>query len=261
MKPTDAYSGRNAFVFAATGAIAGAVAIALARRGANLFLSARNLPQLKDLAAEIESRTGVAAEIAEVDAESRTEVAGYLVRLEKQGISPDWVFNGIGVDPVSAMYGMPSEIIGLAAFCQPLVRIVGSQFVTATTAAAAMRRYSGGTVVLLTASLSKSAMPYMAGVTAASDAVEGLARVLDAEYGVLGVRVCCVRVAGIPETRTIRLTSEANARTMGLTAEEFGAHALGHGAALSLGAAATKILDATEPGGDGPVGEPMDIAA
>ena len=68
--------------------------------------------------------------------------------------------------------------------------------------------------------------------------MEGLARVLAAEYAPRGVRVHCVRVSGIPESRTIRLTSAANAKTMGIAPEAFAARAGSDGSPLTLEAAA-----------------------
>lgn len=255
------YAGCNALIFAANGAIAGAVACELVRRGARLFLSGRYRPGLEALAQRIAAETGASPEVARLDATSADEVSAYLDGLAERGIAPDWVFNGIGLDPVAAMYGERSNTLPTDVFLQPLTTIVGAQFVTATQAARRMRQRRRGTIALLTASLAKSAMPYMAGITAACDAVQGLARVLAAEYGADGLRVLCVRVAGIPETRTIRLTSAANARTRGLTPEEFGraAGVAGDAAPLTLAAAAVQIADRCAPGSDTRAGEPTDI--
>lgn len=261
MASSDSWEGRNAVVFAATGEVAGATALELAKRGARLFLSGRDVDRVRDVASRIAEQTGVEADCRCVDAEDEAAVAGYLRSLTDHGVAADWMMNGIGLDPVKANYGQRSQDLPLASFLEPLTRIVGSQFLTATLAAAPMAAVGSGTIVLLTSSLAKSALPFMAGITSASDAVQGLARVLAAEYAPRGVRVHCVRVSGIPESRTIRLTSAANAKTMGITPEAFAARAGSDGSPLTLEAAAAGIVAATSPDRAGTAGQPIDIEA
>lgn len=221
MTTNRAFEGHNAVVFAATGAIASATAMELARQGASLFLSARNPTQLRRVREMISLATGTTAESAVVNAEDQDEVAFYFQSLVDRNISPDLVFNGIGVDPVESMYGRPSDEVTLGRFLEPITRIVGSQFITATLGAGQMRDFKRGTILLLTSSLSRSSFPNMAGITAASDAVQGLARVLASEFNSFGIRVACVRVDAIPETRTIQLTTAANAKTRGISIDEY----------------------------------------
>jgi NAD(P)-dependent dehydrogenase (short-subunit alcohol dehydrogenase family) len=79
---------------------------------------------------------------------------------------------------------------------------------------------SQGTILTLTSSLSRSKIPFMAGVASASTAIEGLTRVLAAEYGMFGIKVICLNPTALAETRTIRETTHANAQTMGIPTEE-----------------------------------------
>jgi 3-oxoacyl-[acyl-carrier protein] reductase len=60
---------------------------------------------------------------------------------------------------------------------------------------------------VLTAGLSAMAAPYVAGLSAACAAVEGMTRSLAGELGASGIRVNCVRASAMAETRTIRETS------------------------------------------------------
>lgn len=263
MTTTNLFEGRNALIFASTGAISGAVATELARQGARVFLSARSRQGLEQLADRLRDETRAEIKTCLVNAEDQDEVEFYLQSLAREGVSPDLVFNGIGVDPIGAQYGHPSETITLDRFLEPLTRIVGSQFLTSTLAAVRMMQSKRGTILLLTSSLARSAFPYMAGITAASDAVEGLARVLAAEYAPRGVRVVCVRVDAIPETRTIRLSMAANAETLGIPVEEF-ASAISQktrsARVLTLSAAARAIVVIASDAGDALSGQPVDIA-
>src|SRR3990167_3394908 len=165
MANRNIWEGRNAVVFAATGEVAGATALELAKHGARLFLSGRDLGRVRDLAARIGERTGVAADCRRVDAEDRADVARYLQSLAVNEVAPDWMMNGIGLNPAEANYGRRSEDLPMPSFLEPLNRIVGSQFLTATLAATHMGLVGSGTIVMLTSSLAKSALHYMAGIT------------------------------------------------------------------------------------------------
>lgn len=229
---------RNVVVFGASGAIAGAVAKEFEKLGDRLFLSSR-------AAAPPAEWLGGSVEWERVDATNASQVEGYFARLAAKGVTPDVIINGIGVRAAEGGYGAPSHLLDAGAFCQTLVSVVGAQFLTASRGARAMAEEGRGVVILLTSSLAKVAVPNMAGITAASDAVEGLARVLQAEHTGSGVRVVCVRVGGMPETRMIRETMAANARTAGVSAEEYAKRlpaARAGLAPLTLSAAARAIV-------------------
>lgn len=260
---TQNYAGRTAVVMAASGTVAGAVCLELARRGARLCLSARRPGRLEGLMQRLAALGVEAPHVRQVDAMDMAAVRAYFAGLERDGCMPDWVFNGIGVDPRQAQYGRPSMRTDFSAFLDPMVRIAGAQFVSAVSAAGLMVG-RGGTVVLLTASLARSAVPGMAGITAASDAVQGIARVLAAEWGASGVRVACLRLAGLPDTETIRRTVEGLAQAQGLDTEVLHQRLFppsAPDAGLNLATAAGFIVDRTAPGMPFPAGEPIDIGA
>ncbi|MCW5829559.1 MAG: SDR family oxidoreductase [Deltaproteobacteria bacterium] len=213
-------AGRNAVIFAATGEISQAVAASLGRLGARLFLSARNEGRLELAAKRLEKALGrtVAADI--VDAADTASVEGYLRKIERLIPRFDITFNGIGLSPVDAGYGLPSTELKFDQFTGTLRAIAGSQFLTSSLVARRMTT-DGGVIILITSSLSRHSIPHMAGITAASDAVEGLARVLTAEYAPRGIRVVCARLDSIGETRTIQLTMAANAVTAGIPVAEY----------------------------------------
>ena len=211
---------KGAVIFAATGEISAALANECLRQGARLFLSARNESGTQVLRQEWHEQTDRVT-ISSVDATDSSAVRRYFAGLRERGISIDLVFNGIGVRCDEGGYGSRSTELSLDRFLLPLDRIVGSQFLTATAAAEGMKQQGSGVIITLTASLARQPMPFMAGVTAACHAIEGFSGVLRTELAPAGVRVLCVRVGGIAETRTIRETMAANAATQGLSIEEF----------------------------------------
>lgn len=211
--------GRNAVVVAATGEIGQAVAQELANRGANLFLAGRNVGALEKLADRAWNRTKV--DIVALDATDDFEVDRYFRNLRARGVAVDYLINAIGPRPSIAKYGTRSDQLTVSEFLLPIQLVAGSQMLTATRGLKAMRQDPSSVIVILTSSLGRSHIPLMAGITAASDAVQGLARVLAAEFGAAAPRVICARVDAIPMSRTIRETMAANAETMGMTIEEF----------------------------------------
>ncbi|HET7016805.1 MAG TPA: SDR family oxidoreductase [Streptosporangiaceae bacterium] len=202
--------GKNAVVFAASGAIASQVARRLAGEGAVVWLSARRGDAVKELAEEINA-SGGQAHAQEVDALSPEAVEAYLETVAAAG-SVDIVFNGIGVAP--SEMGFPAKTVDqdLDAFLYPMRLIVGSQFLTTREAAKHMGRRGTGSIITVSSALTTLSIPYQAGVCAASAAVESMTRSLAAEYGSSGIRINCVRGSAMPETRTIQETRAGHAR-------------------------------------------------
>ena len=208
----------HALIFAAYGAVSSAVAKRLASLGATVHLSGRDLAQVKTLADSIIASGGQAT-AAEVDACEEGAICDYV-----KGIAVshpiDAVFNGIGPRAEQAEYGVPSTTLPYPKFMMSLETILGSQFLTARTVAPYMVEAKSGTIILLSASLSTSFIPMMAGVTAACGGIEALTRVLAAEFGPAGVRVNCVRPTAMPKTRTIRETNAQVQKTIGQSPAE-----------------------------------------
>lgn len=153
----------------------------------------------------------------QVDAESENEIIAYIELIANLTGKIDIVFNGIGARPVDLGYGTPSADLPFSLFMKTLQINAGSQFLTSRTAAKIMRRLgSKGTILTLSASLSRLKIPCMAGITAACSAVEGMSRVLAAEFGSSGIKVICINAAGMPTTRTIRETTALIERTTGV---------------------------------------------
>jgi NAD(P)-dependent dehydrogenase (short-subunit alcohol dehydrogenase family) len=210
-----------AVVFAASGAIASAVAKSLAEHGAKVYVSARDITAVRMLADDIKQKDGW-AEAHQVDAMNEAEIDNHIAKVVTDNGKLDIVFNGIGVRPSASDYGMYSTQISFEQFMKPIETHVGSQFLTSRVAAKyMMQTKTQGTILTLTASLSRLKLPFMAGVTAACTAIEGLTRVLASEFGIAGIKVICINPTAMAETRTIQETSAANAKTMGISIEEF----------------------------------------
>jgi 3-oxoacyl-[acyl-carrier protein] reductase len=213
-----------------------------------VHLSARDGAVVERLAAELRG-TGAAATARVADALDEADIERALDAAQAETGQLDFVFNGIGLRCAEGRYARPVAEIDLADFLRPLQVIAGSQYLTARAAGQRMATRGSGSIVLLSASLSGLIMPYMANITAACGAIEAMTRALAAEFGPAGVRVNCVRAAGMPETRTIQETGArmmeslaAAGRTVGDRPPGFEAVALGRPVTLAETAATVAWL-------------------
>ena len=210
-----------AVVFAANGAIASDVARAFAREGARVYLSGRNLKAVEKLAHEIHENGGIAFAY-KVDAMNENEIERFVDKVIQETGTLDVAFNGIGLRAKDLQYGQPSTVLPFEKFMEALRVHLGSQFLTSRIAAKHMMKCnSPGTIITLTASLSRIKVPFMAGITAACSGIEGLTRVLSSEFGRAGIKVICLNPTALVETRTIKETNALNAKTVGIPEEVF----------------------------------------
>jgi len=209
-----------AVVFAASGEIAGAVARSFSEHGAKVYVTARNLHAVKALAQEIKALGG-SAEAAKVDALNEAEIDEFLKKVVDSNGKLDIVFNGIGID-YSEMGGRPPTTVAtFEQFMAPIEKICGSQFLTSRVAAKYMiETQSEGTILLLTAALSRSKLPNLAGMTAASAAVEGLTRVMATEWGGNCIKVSCICAGALMETKRISGWIDDAAKQYGIPTEQ-----------------------------------------
>ncbi len=212
-----------AVVFAASGEIAGAVARSFAAHGAKVYVTARNLSAVKALAGEI-NEAGGQAEPGKVDALNETEIETYLHKVVTGNGKLDIVFNGIGSYYKDAGSGTPSTIATFEQFLNPLQRICGSQFLTARVAAKNMiQSGSQGTILLFNASMAKTKTPNMAGFASACAAIEGLTRVMAAEFGKHGIKVMCLCSGAIYESHKISEMMGDFSQQLGISWEDMNA--------------------------------------
>mgnify|MGYP001580482555 FL=1 len=192
-----------AVIFAASGEVAGAVARSFSQHGTKLYVTARNLEAVNKLASEL-NKNGGDVEAAKVDALNETEIDSFLKKVIAENGKLDIVFNGIGAS-YEEMGGRPPTVnVTFEQFIAPIEKICGSQFLTSRVAAKYMiDTKTEGTILHLTAALSRSKLPNVAGITAASAAVEGLTRVMAAEWGANGIKVICICPGALMETNRI----------------------------------------------------------
>ena len=199
----DTLKDKVAVVFAASGEIAGAVARSFAEHGAKVYVTGRNLSAVKALAGEIKAAGGQAV-AGRVDALNESEIETYLQEVVADNGKLDIVFNGIGSYYKDAGSGTPTTTATFEQFLNPLQRICGSQFLTSRAAARQMiQSGSKGTILLFNASMAKTKTPNMAGFASACAAIEGLTRVMAAEFGKHGIKVICLCSGAIYESHKI----------------------------------------------------------
>jgi NAD(P)-dependent dehydrogenase (short-subunit alcohol dehydrogenase family) len=209
-----------AVVFAASGEIAGAVARSFSQHGAKVYVTARNLDAVAALAAAINANGG-RAESAQVDALQESEIDRFFQKVVAENGKVDVVFNGIGVGYDQMGGRPPTTVATFEQFMAPLEKICGSQFLTSRVAAKyMMQTQSEGTILLLSAGLSRSKLPNVAGITAACAAIEGLTRVMAAEWGANGIKVICLSPGALLETTRIAGWIEATASQLKLPVEQ-----------------------------------------
>ncbi len=204
---------KTVVVVGASGAIGQAVARRAAAEGARLHLVGRSESPLVRLAAELRARHHLA------DATDEAAVERALRAVVEETDRLDLSFCAVGPRADAHGYGLPATTLTGAQFQQTIAVVAGAQFLVARAAARHMVPRGRGAIVTLSASLSGQFVPFMAGITAACSAIEGLTRSLAAELGPRGVRVVCARAGGMPSTRTIQETTAAIARTVGAPIE------------------------------------------
>jgi len=230
-----------AVIFAATGEIAGAVSRSLSEKGIKTYLTGKNLKRLKILSNRI-NKNGGNSYILKANALRENDIENTFRKIIRENGCFDIVFNGIGLKPDKTQYGIPSLKLSLNNFIKTITVIAGSQFLTSKAAAKFMRRTGkGGTILTLSSGLTRSRVPFMAGITAASAGVEGMTLSLKDELKKYGINIICINSAGIRETETIRKTTKAIFTTCGIIPDK--AIENGRNPGLTLIKAAEKISE------------------
>ena len=188
---------KNAVIYGGGVSLAGSVARAMAREGANIFLAGRNVASLKKVADGI-IQDGGKAEVAKLDAMDQSAVNDHLSAVAASAGSIDISFNLIGI---SNIQNIPLTDMRLEDFVQPITDTMVTQFITTTAAARIMIRQRSGVILSLTATPGGVAYPWTGGFGVACSTLEGFSRNLASELGPKGIRVVNIRSAGSPDSR------------------------------------------------------------
>lgn len=218
---------RNAVIHGGGGVIGGAVARALARQGARVFLAGRSRDKLAAVADDIR-KSGGRAEFAEVDALDEAAVSAHADTVAARAGGIHIALNAVGVMHVQ---GRPLADLSLADFDYPVATYTRTNFITAKAVSRHMAKQGAGVILTLSTPVSYMAGPGCMGHCVACAGVEAMTRHLAGELGAQGVRVVCIRSHAIPEA--VGLGSHSRqvfaqvAEPMGMGVEEMLAGAAG----------------------------------
>jgi NAD(P)-dependent dehydrogenase (short-subunit alcohol dehydrogenase family) len=208
-----------AVIYGAGGAIGGAVALAFAREGAQLFLTGRRLAPVEEVATDVVSAGG-SAEAAEVDVLDERAVDRHLQSMIDNGGRVDISFNAVGI-PDAKILGVPLVELDVEQFSLPIATYTRSYFLTARLAARRMVPNQSGVIMRVTALHSRTGIPLVGGYGPAMAAMEALTRDLSAELAPRGIRVVGLRPQAMPETSTIKKAFEPRAKASGTAWEQW----------------------------------------
>lgn len=182
-----ALSGMTAFVTGATGAIASAAALALARDGARLVLMARRAEGVLQIANNIRSQVP-AAQIIEIAGDCCDEAAVKSALRQAHGIADrlDIAFATVGGAAFTPLLMLEADTLR-----QDLELNLMSAFHVIRHAAPLMQ--SGGSIICTSSVTAQMSFPYLATYHIAKAGLEGLVRAAADELGSAGIRVNAIR--------------------------------------------------------------------
>lgn len=197
--------GKNAIIYGAGGSLGGTVAGALARSGARVFLTGRNLDNVQKVSDEINALDERAV-IAEVDAMDEKAVNDHIRSVVQTAGTVDISFNAIGWQDTQNILLISMD---MEDFIRPAKIALQSQFITATAAGRVMKNQGSGVILSLTATPGGIGYANVGGFGPACCAVEAFSRNLASELGPSGIRVVNIRSGGSPDSRVFREAIES----------------------------------------------------
>jgi len=212
---------KTAVIFGGSGAIGGAVAAALARRGADVHLGGRNRRPLDETARAIRDEGGT-VHTFEVDALGEQTTSKQMEQLADQSGGIDIVVNATGF-----MHDQGKEIgdLSLEEFLQGVTPFVSAQFNICKAVAPHMGGERGGTIITFVAPAARMAAPGHLGHITGCAGIEAFVRALASELGPRNIRVLGLRSHAIPDAIDAgSYTAEVfapKARAMGLTVKDW----------------------------------------
>ncbi|RYZ15366.1 MAG: SDR family oxidoreductase, partial [Sphingobacteriales bacterium] len=191
---------KNAIIYGAGGSLGSAVSKAFADAGAKVFVTGRNLANVKEIADQIKAAGGM-AEAEVVDAFDEQAIRSHIDKVLNTAGSVDISFNLTGTDVVQ---NIPLVDMSVSDYLQPVTLYMQTRFMTAVAAAKVMIKQNSGVILSLTATPGGIGYPYTGGFAPTCGAIETLCTNLAAEVGIHGVRVVNIRSAGSPDSRLFK---------------------------------------------------------
>lgn len=194
--PKVELEGQTALVTGAGRGIGRAIAMALASRGARVFLAARTASELEATSDEIRKRGGVAVAVP-TDLADEAEIRSLFEQIRKQGDQLDILVNNAGVGIYGPVVDFSPEdfdtvmrVNAKAAFlcCQEALRL--------------MIRKKKGYIINISSVVGFKGYPNQAAYTASKHAILGLTKSLAAETQEQGIRISAILPGGV-HTRLI----------------------------------------------------------
>lgn len=192
--------GNKVAVIYGGGVISEAVATALAREGARVFLAGRNEGRLAAIAAAVNTSGGAVggrAETAVLDALDERAVDDHADQVVAAAGSLDISMNLISLADVQ---GIPLVDMSLADFERPVLTALRSTFLTSRAAARHMIGQGSGVILMFGGYGDPPRGYHIGGLQVAFQAVEALRRNLAAELGPHGIRAVTLQTSGIVDS-------------------------------------------------------------
>jgi 3-oxoacyl-[acyl-carrier protein] reductase len=211
--------GKKALVLGASQGMGAAIARAMAAEGCDLVIGARTENALAELAAELKSAHGVAAETYGIDLSDAAAVEILCAAIENE-IKPDILLNNTGGPPPSGAIGVATDVWSRAfqSLFLSTVRITEA-------AVAGMRAKGWGRVLTIASSGVHQPIPNLAVSNSLRPSVVGFSKSLANEIAGDGVTVNVILPGRIETNRMIEIDN-ANAERQGLTVPELQAASL-----------------------------------
>ena len=208
------FKNKTAVIFGGSGAIGSAVAYALAREGADVYLAARNHARLEQIASRIRAAGGSASTFmfdALDDAAQLSDLAHIDIVVNATGFMHE--------------QGKRLESLTLGEFRQGFDPFLAAYFNIAKAVSPRMGGEHGGTMITVVAPAANMAMAGHLGHIVGCAGMEALTRALAAELGTYNIRVLCVRSHAIADAvqagSYVGAIFADKAQKMGITVEQF----------------------------------------
>lgn len=209
--------GKVAVIFGGSGAIGTAIAKVFVREGAHVYLCARDLNKLQNIAGQLHQLGGVVhtASVDVLDSQSINNTVAQIAQ-EKGGL--DLVINA-----TSFIHNQGKEILelNLDEFVEGIHPFLTAQFNISKAVVPFMSSDSGGTIISIVAPSARMAIPGHLGHIVGCAGIEAFIKALASELGPKNIRVLGVRshaiVDAVQAGSYTRELFESKAQAMGLS--------------------------------------------